>query len=272
MPEGPEIRREADKVHRAVAGRIASRVWCGLEATAEAAAALGGGRVEKVSSWGKAMLTHFEGGRVIYSHNQLYGKWYVMKAGARAKTGRSLRLAIDSEKKSALLYSASEIEVLDSDRLAEHPFLAKLGPDPLDAEIGETAMLDRLEDGRFAGRALAGLLLDQSFVAGLGNYLRAEILHTAGLEPRRKPRHLDPDEKELLAREILRLTRQSYQTRGITNDLDRVERMLEAGVKRRGYRFHVYQRAGKDCYRCDGEIVRRDLGGRALFWCPRCQA
>ncbi|MEM8964134.1 MAG: DNA-formamidopyrimidine glycosylase family protein, partial [Acidobacteriota bacterium] len=131
MPEGPEIRLEADKVHRAVAGRVADEVWCALEGTARAAAELSGRKVLKVDSWGKAMLTTFEGGRVIYSHNQLYGKWYVKKSRELPKTGRSLRLAIHNDKKSALLYSASDIEVLDADRLDEHPFLAKLGPDLL---------------------------------------------------------------------------------------------------------------------------------------------
>lgn len=271
MPEGPEIRREADKVQRAVGGKVTTEVWCALPATAAAAAELSGRRVAKVESWGKAMLTHFDGGRVIYSHNQLYGRWYVKAAGELAKTGRSLRLAIHTERRSALLYSASDIEVLDADRLHEHRFLGKLGPDLLSHDVQVGDIVDRLDDRRFAGRQLATLLLDQAFLAGLGNYLRADILHTAGLDPRRKPKQLEPHEKVLLAEEILRLVQQSYTTRGITNDLARVERLKEAGWTREGYRFHVYQRDGEDCYRCVGTIRRQNLGGRALFWCPNCQ-
>lgn len=271
MPEGPEIRREADKIHRAVAGQPAEKVWCALEPTAEAAAELSGRNVLKVESWGKAMLTHFEGGRTVYSHNQLYGKWYVKKAGELAKTRRSLRLAIHTAKKWALLYSASDIEVLDSDRLEEHRFLSKLGPDLLSHDLDEATLEGRFQDRRFAGRQLAALLLDQGFVAGLGNYLRAEVLHTSGIDPRRKAKDLESSERRLLAREVLRVTRQSYETRGICNDLDRVERLKERGLTRRQYRFHVYQREGADCYRCDGEILRGNLGGRAMFWCARCQ-
>ncbi|MEM7584245.1 MAG: endonuclease VIII [Acidobacteriota bacterium] len=271
MPEGPEIRLEADKVHRAVAGRVANEVWCALEPVAEAAAALSGRQVTRVESWGKAMLTHFEGGRVIYSHNQLYGRWYVKKAGELPKTGRSLRLAIHNDAKSALLYSASDIEVLDEDRLDQHPFLAKLGPDLLSHDLEASAVLERLEDRRFAGRQLASLLLDQGFVAGLGNYLRAEVLHTSGIDPRRKPKQLEDDEKKLLAQEILRLTRKSYETRGITNDAERVERLKAQGLTRSKYRYQIYNRENQDCYRCDSVIQRQNLGGRALFWCPRCQ-
>lgn len=271
MPEGPEIRLEADKIHRAVAGKAAHEVWCALDGTADAAAQLSGRQVLKVDSWGKAMLTHFEGGRTIYSHNQLYGRWYVKKAGELAKTRRSLRLAIHTAKKSALLYSASDIEVLDSFRLKEHPFLGKLGPDLLTHGMEIDALIERFQMKAFVNRQLAGLLLDQGFVAGLGNYLRAEILHTAGIEPRRKAKDLDDRELRLLAREVLRITRQSYETRGICNDLDRVERLKAQGLTRSRYRFHVYQREGADCYRCGGEILRRNLGGRAMFWCARCQ-
>lgn len=271
MPEGPEIRLEADKIHRAVAGKKALEVWCALESAAREAASLSGRKVLKVESWGKAMLTHFEGRRTIYSHNQLYGKWYVKRNGEPAKTGRSLRLAIHTKNRSALLYSASDIEVLDSDRLLEHKFLRKLGPDLLSHGVDQETLVDRLQDRRFAGRNLATVLLDQGFVAGLGNYLRAEILHTAGIDPRRRAKDLADHERRLLAHEVLRITRQSYKTRGICNDLDRVERLKARGLTRRQYRFHVYQRDDQDCYRCGGEIQRKNLGGRAMFWCDGCQ-
>ena len=272
MPEGPEIRREADAIERALAGRATTEVWCALEPVADAAAALTGRVVTRVATWGKALLTHFEGGRVIYSHNQLYGKWLVVRAGRAPETGRRLRLALRNARHDALLYSASEIDVLDADRLESHPFLAKLGPDLLTHGLTVDAIAARLDDPRFAGRGVAALLLDQAFVAGLGNYLRAEILHTAGLAPRRKPRHLTDDEKALLAAEMLRVTEQSYATRGITNDLERAERLRAAGQRRGRYRFHVYGREGASCYRCDATVLRQTIGGRALFWCPGCQA
>lgn len=268
MPEGPEIRLAADRVERAVGGRVAEEVWC---LKIPEAAELSGRRVERVETRGKAMLTHFEGGRVIYSHNQLYGRWYVKPAGQLAKTRRSLRLAIHTADKSALLYSASDIELLDADRLEEHPFVARLGPDVLDPEVTVRDLTVRLRDRRFAGRQLATTLLDQGFAAGLGNYLRSEILHTARIHPLRKPRDLTAAERRRLAKEVLRLPRLSYETRGITNDPRRVERLKAEGLTRRRYRFHVFQRAGRDCYRCGAEIVRKDLGGRAVFWCPGCQ-
>lgn len=270
MPEGPEIRREADKLAKALAGREAQSVAFAHEHLRAYGPELSGRRVESVTSRGKAMLTFFAGSRVIYSHNQLYGVWRVVKAGTRPETNRQLRLVIENEKKAALLYSASEIEVLDRAELDEHAFLARLGPDVLD-DVGAEELEARLQDGRFERRSLGALLLDQGFVAGLGNYLRAEILFTSGLHPSTRPYELDSRQRRLLAREILRLSRQSYRTKGITNDLERVDRLKHAGVPRRHHRFHVYKRDGRPCYRCETPIERFDQGGRAVFTCPLCQ-
>ncbi len=271
MPEGPEIRRVADRLSRALAGRPATEVWFAFEELESDAAELSGRVVERVDSWGKAILTRFAGGRVVYSHNQLYGRWYVKPAGQRPETGRQLRLAIHNHRKSALLYSASDIAVLDADRLDEHPFLARLGPDVLSPGLDRATVAARLGDERFRRRQLAALLLDQGFVAGLGNYLRAEILHASGIHPRRRPADLDDDELERLAGEILAVTRQSFQTGGVTNDLELVERLKAEGKTRSKYRFRVYQRDGRPCYRCGEVVVRDDAGGRGMFHCPFCQ-
>ncbi|MEM1178484.1 MAG: endonuclease VIII [Acidobacteriota bacterium] len=270
MPEGPEIRIEADRLHKALAGAEALEVRFAHEHLLDRGQELVGRRVESVTSRGKAMLTSFEGDKVIYSHNQLYGVWRIVAAGTRPETTRQLRLVIENAKKAALLYSASDIELLERRELAEHPFLKRLGPDVLD-DIGVEDVLARLEDNRFRRRSLGALLLDQGFVAGLGNYLRAEILYTSGIHPASRSQDLSSRERHLLAEEILRVTRQSYRTKGLTNDLDRVKRLKAAGVPRRHHRFHVYKRDGRQCYRCESEIERFDQGGRAIFVCPLCQ-
>ncbi|MFP3339142.1 DNA-formamidopyrimidine glycosylase family protein, partial [Micrococcus sp. SIMBA_131] len=90
---------------------------------------LSGAQVTRVDTKGKAMLIRFDNGYTIYSHNQLYGKWVIRNAYNYPKTNRQLRLALHNEKKSALLYSASDIEVLRDEEVPLHPFIAKVGPD-----------------------------------------------------------------------------------------------------------------------------------------------
>jgi endonuclease-8 len=271
MPEGPEIRRAADQVARAVAGRVVQRVEFGLPRLARHGGALSGRRVEAVEARGKALLLHFAGGTSVYTHNQLYGRWYVVKPDAPPRTNRELRLALHARDAWALLYSASEIEVLPRERLAHHPYLAKLGLELLAPATTLSAVRACLDEPRFQRRTLAALLLDQAFLAGLGNYLRSEVLFVAGLRPDVKLAHVDPTGRDRLAAAALELTRQSYRTRGITNDLERAAALKRAGLSFGRYRHHVFDRDGEPCWTCGTTIQRYDVAGRAVFVCGSCQ-
>ncbi len=271
MPEGPEIRRAADEVAAAIEGRIANAVRFGLAELKPREAEFAGRRILAVETRGKAMLTRFEHGLNIYSHNQLYGRWYTSPPNQPPDIGRQLRLAIETRQRWALLYSASDIAVLTDEEIATHPFLASIGPDVLDPATTVETVLDRLLDKRYRNRRLGNFLTDQKFVAGLGNYLRCEILFATTLSPQCKPSELDANTLERLAKEIIELPRQSYRTRGITNDLDRAEKLLATGASFEEARFQVFRRAGKPCYRCGGKIEKVTKGGQACYLCPRCQ-
>ncbi len=271
MPEGPEIRRAADRVERAVAGRPADRVEFAFPHLARFGRQLSGCYVESVETRGKAMIVHFDAPISVYTHNQLYGRWYVTRAGQLPKTGRSLRFAIHNTDRSALLYSASEIQVWKTAELHQHPFLSRLGPDALSPELTDGALSRHMADPRFARRQLHALLLDQSFVAGIGNYLRSEVLFVAGLHPTLRPSDITGRQRLALARAIRRLTERSYRTGGITNDERRAKRLAAEGVRRGRYRHFVFTRGRLPCFEC-GTPIRRDvLAGRKIFFCPACQ-
>jgi endonuclease-8 len=271
VPEGPEIRRAADRLAAVLVDREIEALSFGLPRLQRFAPRLRGARITALETRGKALLTHFDNDWSIYSHNQLYGVWKVVRRGTQPKTARSLRLALHTATHSALLYSASDISVWRRDELGMHPFLARLGPDLLSDGLGWRDIAARLDDPRFRGRSLAALYLDQGFLAGTGNYLRSEILFCAGIDPRRRPLDLSRGECGRLARETLAVTRRSYETAGIalTPRLAAAQKKKVRGFERR--RFFVFARDGKPCYRC-GETVRRtELGSRRLYWCPVCQ-
>jgi len=272
MPEGPEIRLAADEVATALVGHKATAVEFAFPKLRAFSQQLQGQRVVDVATRGKAILTHFENGLVIYSHNQLYGRWFVTRMGHYPETGRQLRLAIHNARHSALLYSASEIDVLNQDELKTHPFLSRLGPDLLSEHPDAQTIRQRLLLPSFRKRQLAGLLLDQGFVAGLGNYLRAEILTHSGLHPAMKPAECSDRQLLKLARQIIRLTRRSYTTRGIINPPVLVKQLKQQGlVRREQYRFNTYGRAGESCHFCGATIEVSNLGGRKMYFCPGCQ-
>lgn len=271
MPEGPEIKLCADRIKRAVLNQDIQDVYFAFEHLKVYEDQLRESQVKEVLSRGKALLIFFQNNLVVYSHNQLYGKWYIKKDRNIPQTNRSLRFAIYTKKKSALLYSASDIEVMRPSQLAKHPFVGKIGPDVLDQQTKSEDILNRLIARAHSGRQLGSLLLDQHFLAGLGNYLRCEILFLAGLNPKIKPKQLDHEKLEELAHLILEVSRQSYKTKGITNDLKRVALLKEQGKTRSQYRHHVFARANKPCYRCGNLISKTAQASRPFFFCKCCQ-
>ncbi|MEL7059041.1 MAG: endonuclease VIII [Acidobacteriota bacterium] len=272
MPEGPEIHREAAALSDALVGETAICVWFAFEALTPWNDRLEGRRVVAVEARGKAIVIRFEAedgepAPCVYSHNQLYGRWQVVEAGARPATTRQLRLSIDTLGASALLYSASDIEVLRFTDIEAHPYIARLGPDVVVATTSKETVRRRLDDPRFQRRGLAGLLLDQGFFAGLGNYLRSEILFVAGIDPSRRLGQLAAAEKDRLAEALVALPRRSLRTRGITLAED--ERPPAARGRRE--RFYVFGRQGRRCRRCKDAIERHEMAGRRLYLCPDCQ-
>ncbi len=271
MPEGPETRRAADRIGEALVGRPVTRVHFAFPHLRAAEPLLTGEEVLEVRSWGKAILIGFGNGLIVYCHSQLYGRWFIRTSGELPNTRRSLRLCIENHSKAALLYSASEIDVLEQAQLDVHPFLSKLGPDVLGPGFGPARALRRLEEPRFKNRNLGGLLLDQSFVAGIGNYLRSEVLFFAGLPPSATPARCDERARRELAKAIIDVSRRAYRSGGITNPPRSVAELRRRGARRREFRHAVYGRAGKPCFTCGAPVKRIDQAGRALFMCVRCQ-
>jgi endonuclease-8 len=271
MPEGPEIRRAADKIAQALIGRPVQEVFFAFEALKTYESVLKGQTITAIDTYGKAMVTRFANGLNIYSHNQLYGVWYVRPAFDFPDTKRLLRVALHNETYSALLYSASEIAVLQDSELSYHPFLSRLGPDLLHEDVTIEQTIARFQEQNFKRKKLYTLLLDQQFLAGVGNYLRSEILFVAGVHPQKKPLDCSIQELEKLGEAAVNLTRQSYSSSGITNNLELAKTLKEKGVPRAKYRHWVFNRDGSPCFNCGQPIIKDVLGGRRLYYCPTCQ-
>jgi endonuclease VIII len=271
MPEGPEIRRAADALEALVLKLPLRKVWFKFDALKRHARALSNSQVLSFETRGKAMLTHFSNGQTIYSHNQLYGLWHASPDGLELGGKRDLRLSIHTERAAVFLYSASDITVWPSARINEHPFLVKLGPDVLSQSLQAEHIVERLRSARFVGKNLASLLLDQGFLAGMGNYLRTEVLFYAGLHPSLRPKDLSPEIQHKLAQTLLNIVQRSYQSGGVTNEAAISGQLNMAELDFEGYRFAAFERAGKPCQFCHGTIQRCEMAGRRLYWCDICQ-
>lgn len=271
MPEGPEIKRAANRIAAAIVSKPAEEVWFAFDHLKPYEAVLKHQTVIALEPRGKALLTRFENGLNIYTHNQLYGRWVVRKAYSYPQTNRQLRLAIHNTHRSALLYSASDIEVIEDSMLEHHPFLNRIGPDVLSDWITDDIVQKRLADPAFRRRRFTALLLDQHFLAGLGNYLRSEIAFVARVHPTLRPIDCTPAQISALAEAAIAIPVQSYKTGGITNSIELVTQLKAQGYRRNQYRHWVFGCENQPCYVCGTPIIKAMSGGRRYYYCPTCQ-
>ena len=271
MPEGPEIRLAADRIAKVLVGQTIVDTALAMPPLRLFEERLTGTTVTAIDTRGKAMLTRFDNGLTLYSHNQLYGRWYTARRSNLPKTKRQLRVALFTQTHAALLYSASDIEVLTEDGVADHAFLNRVGPDILDPSLKAENIAERLTDRRFRNRALGSLFLQQEFLAGNGNYLRSEILWAARVNPRLKPSALGAVTIDRIAQQTLAIAHRSYRNRGITASAEEVKERKAHGLSYQKFRFQIYGRDRLPCYRCASPIERHTMSSRSLFVCPVCQ-
>jgi formamidopyrimidine-DNA glycosylase len=142
-------------------------------------------------------------------------------------------------------------------------FLGRAGPDAL--KIGFEEFYARLKQHR---GHVKPLLLNQSFLSGIGNIYADELLFRAGIHPRALASRISKNRAEHLHKNLLEVLELAIQHRG-SSISDYVD---GAGQRGRFQQLHcVYGRAGEPCTRCGSAIRRIVLGQRGTHYCPRCQ-
>jgi DNA-formamidopyrimidine glycosylase len=291
MPEGPEVRRHADALDAALAGQpvveLSARTKAARAWLAEHPPVLCGRTVKRVFSHGKNLVGVLDGGYFFYSHLMMWGRWQVVARPPETRDRRE-RARIVTPDATALLFSAPRFEVGEGEPYDAAPYLATLGPDvlPCDGVFDEAAFRARLAAPARADHTVGAVLLDQTLIAGVGNYLRAEILFACRLDPWRRVADLTREDIDCLARTIPEICRRAYHNGGVTvGDGDR-ERMRgdDTLVYRPGTdwgtRHFVFRRTNLPCLVCGGpvrqlrQLTWRDDENekeRIIYFCPVCQ-
>jgi len=139
--------------------------------------------------------------------------------------------------------------------------LASLGPEPLDVNFTAQDLFHRLQSHR---RQLKPLLMDQEFLAGLGNIYTDEALHLAHLHPLKLSNKVTFQEAEKLWECINQILQEGIRRNGASID------WVYRGGDFQNF-FRVYQRTGEPCPECGATIQRFVLGQRGTHFCPICQ-
>jgi formamidopyrimidine-DNA glycosylase len=141
--------------------------------------------------------------------------------------------------------------------------LKNLGPEPLEIDF---PLFKKLFQGRKA--RLKSLLLNQNFIAGIGNIYADEILFQAKLHPLTPASYLGDDDLKRLLKAMRDVLRKAILHKGSS-----IRTFINAeGKKGKFQDYHqVYGRESLPCFICGEKVKRLRLGGRSSFFCPRCQ-
>ncbi|MBN1954591.1 MAG: bifunctional DNA-formamidopyrimidine glycosylase/DNA-(apurinic or apyrimidinic site) lyase [Anaerolineae bacterium] len=270
MPELPEVETIARGL-RGIAGRRITGAIVYWERTVtrpeagEFVRRLRGQRIDGVTRRGKWLVFGFASGEHLLIHLRMSGRLTLEPAGSRPDKHARLHIVLDDGRQLCF----SDPRKFGRAALVDDPsvVLGDLGPEPL----GETFTAAWLA-GRLAGRRarIKPLLLDQRFLAGLGNIYTDESLWRARIHPLRHAGTLSEAEVARLRRAIRDVLTEAIAQEGTTLDDQGY-----VGVNGRpgafGGHIAVYGRAGEPCPRCQAEIVRLVVGGRGTHVCPGCQ-
>ena len=270
MPEGPETKRVVDAISKSLVGKkiISHRFFHEELLHLNSKSQL---TIIDALSKSKAIILRLDDGYSIISHNQLYGKWTFNLPKTVPKTNRKLRIEFITEKKAVRLWSATDISLYKSEHENLHPYIKKLGPDVLDIETTSETILKRLDNNKFQNRALGSILLDQSFISGLGNYLRSEILFFSELNHNQKSSMLKDKQKEKLSLVIKEISIRAYKQKGKTIDFISIGNTFGNIANFKRMKHMVFSRVGKPCLLCSDTIVKVIQSSRRIYLCPTCQ-
>ncbi|OQX52828.1 MAG: DNA-formamidopyrimidine glycosylase [Candidatus Omnitrophica bacterium 4484_213] len=147
----------------------------------------------------------------------------------------------------------------------ELPFIKQMGLEPLDKEFTLRRFQEILKGKK---TKIKPLLMEQGFIAGIGNLYAAEILFRAKVSPLRSADSLTLIEIEKVYLAIKEVLQEGIRYRGSSVDTYRDAHGEKGNF---GKRIKVYGREGKPCFECGNPIKKITLGGRGTYFCPICQ-
>ncbi|HEX8400027.1 MAG TPA: DNA-formamidopyrimidine glycosylase family protein [Pyrinomonadaceae bacterium] len=291
MPEGPEVRRYADLLAANLEEQTLTQLWTRLKIAkawlAERETEIIGQKILKIRSHGKHLLCRFNGNFYFHSHLMMWGKWLVF-ATAPEEFDRRERARIITPAATAVLFSAPIFALGQGDPYEQIPILSELGKDvlPYTGDFDREDFIQRLFAPENLPETIGAALLNQRIVAGIGNYLRAEILFNCRINPWREVGELATKEIECLTYTIPHFAVLAYKTGGRTvTGAERDRLSTEPGLAYRpgtdwGARHYVFRRTNLPCLMC-GEKIRQKRQitytdderekTRIIYFCPNCQ-
>jgi len=265
MPELPEVETIARELKKSVLGKKITEVCVHVPVVIRQPSVeqfkkgLTGSTIKNILRKAKVLILELSNGKALTIHLKMTGQLVYPGNG---KTSRvSFRL---SDGKYLDFFDQrlfADLRLLDDWR--QLPFIQGLGPEPFD--ITAERFLEMLSKKK---AKIKPLIMDQTFISGVGNLYAAEALFRARIDPQRSGLSLSDKEAVLLLKETQATLREAIVHKGSS-----VDNYVQLTGLPGGYaKYHkVYDREGKPCIMCKTPIKRTVLGGRGTYFCPKCQ-
>jgi len=270
MPELPEVETVVRGLRPALIGRVIVGAWLDWPnslispSPEDFIARIAGQTVHDLWRRGKYILAGLDSATLII-HLKMTGRLYVAPDEAVNEADRWAHFRFQLDNAHQLRFS--DARKFGRVCLTPDPgwVIGRLGPEPL----ADDFTLDRFRE-RLAGRggALKPLLLNQAFIAGIGNIYADEALFRAGIHPRRGAAGLSADEQARLYAGIRAALEVGIDYEGASVNW---YRKPDGTPGESQEHFYVYGRTGAPCLHCGAPIERILVGGRATHFCPACQ-
>ncbi len=273
MPELPEVEtivrglKELIKGRRITAIKVREAKLIAYPSKDEFINQLKGKKIIDINRRGKYILIALEGNKNLVIHLRMTGRLLVKGSEEPyyKHTHIIFRLDDDRELRFNNMRKFGRMYLIDAGEWQQAGGLAELGPEPLSSDF---TLRDFTLSFKNRRTSIKALLLNQKFIAGLGNIYVDEALFLAGISPLRKADSLTDKEIEKLYHSIREVLRQGIESGGTTFSDYLNARGGEGSFQKK---LHVYQREGKDCHRCQTKIIKERVAGRGTHYCPGCQ-
>jgi formamidopyrimidine-DNA glycosylase len=265
MPELPEvetIKRELDRVvlGKKIVDIIVNKPKVIKEPTKDKfISGLKNAVIKKILRKGKGLIFQLSNGKSLVIHLRMTGQLIY--------PGNATVARVSFELSDGKLLDFNDRRLLGELRLVDNwqdmKFFRELGPEIYDLTIERFAQMLSTKTTK-----IKSLLMDQTFICGIGNLYAAEALFRAGIHPLRTANSLSNREKQRLFKEIKDTLNEAIRYRGSS-----IDQYVQLSGQRGGYvKYHkVYGREGQACVKCKTKIKRISLGGRGTYFCPKCQ-
>lgn len=281
MPELPEVETVARGLRRTIVGRRIVSVRLGktdfIDDPAALEQQLPGRQIEAVERYGKFMLLRLS---PVNSVGSAVRNGEAAPAALLVHLGMTGQIAPNPAAEPCgkhthacfLLDDERELRYTDARRFGRLAYLSagplaeelrSFGADPLEVSCSEFVRQARTRRAR-----IKALLLDQSFLRGVGNIYADESLWRAKIHPARLGAALGKQQLKKLHRVLREILEKAIVLRGSS-----ISDFLDAEGRPGEYQRHhrAYGREGQSCYRCRVLIRRAIVAGRSSYFCPKCQ-